>query len=411
MKNFKVILSIVLSLMIATIGCKEEIHAPLYGDETAPKPVSNPQVQNLPGGAQITYTLPDDPNLLYVKAVFENRGAMQEAKSSLYKNTVLIEGFADTSEHEVSLYAVSRSEVASTPVKVKIKPLEAPIWGVYKSLIPIATFGGINVAYKNVTKANIVIGVVVKDSLGFWQHVDFHYSSQEANNFNIRGFEPVERTWGIYVKDRWDNKTDTLVIKLTPIYEELLDKTKFKDIRSNNYPIPQVAPLPQSGLPMVNAVDYSSSYPLKNLWDDKTSTMFHTKEKYDLPVWVPIDLDQTGVNKFKLSRFKIWQRTGSFTFNHGNPHKWEIWGTNTPTVASSWIKLGDWTMTKPSQRPVGDNSNEDTQVATDGQEFDFPAGLPPVRYIGWKNIDSWGSIDGATGFLHLMEMTIWGQKQ
>ena len=413
MKKVKLISALLFTAIFVVIACKkQEINTPLDTDGTPPKPVSNVVVTNLSGAAQITYTLPDDANLLYVKAVWESKGTVKEAKSSLYKNTILLEGFGDTNQYEVSLYAVSRSEVLSTAVKVMVKPLPPPIAGVYSSLVASAAFGGINLQFNNPTQANIIVGILVKDSLGFWQHVDFNYTSQVTGNYTVRGYPPVERTWGIYVKDRWDNHTDTLVTKLTPIYEEQLDKTKFLDARGK-FPIPQIAPLPASGLPMKEAVDYSSSYPITKLWDGNStsSSMFHTKQNVDQPLWIPFDLDQSGASKFKLSRFKIWQRTGSFTFNHGNPHKWEIWGTNTPAVVGSWVKLGTWVMTKPSGLPVGINSNEDVQVATDGQDFDFPAGIPSVRYIAWKNIDSWASIDGASGFFHLYELTLWGQKQ
>jgi hypothetical protein len=50
-------------------------------------------------------------------------------------------------------------------------------------------------------------------------------------------------------------------------------------------------------------------------------------------------------------------------------------------------------------------------VATDGQEYEFPGGIPAVRYIAWKNIDSWGSIGNFTGHMHLMEIAFWGQKK
>ena len=421
MKNFNIFFSLGLFLFILT-ACKKATNTCI--DKSAPEAISNPQVENLPGAAKITYTLPGNSNLLYVKAEWQMKGVTVDTKTSFYQNSVMLEGFGDTLEHEVTLYAVSNCEVASSPVTVTVKPLRGPIWYVYNSLVVIPTFGGINVAYQNPFKANIVIDVLVKDSLGYWQHVDFHYSSQQQNNFNIRGFQQnppgqpqLTYIFGLYVKDRWDNHTDTFITAppvaqpIAPIYEELLDKTKFKDIRSTNYPVPQTQPLPASGLPMVNAVDYSSSYPEKNFFDGSVSSMFHTKQNYDQPVWVPIDLDQTGVSKFKFSRFKIWQRPGTYIFNHGNPHKWEIWGTNTPTVVSSWVKLGEWTMIKPSGFPLGVVSNEDNDVAVNGQEYDFPAGIPAVRYIGWKNIDCWSAIDGATGFFHLMEITLWGQKQ
>lgn len=416
MKNSPIIYLLVLCAFIVT-ACNRDKNI-ICNDKAAPGPVSNPQVTNLPGAARISYTLPGNTNLLYVRAEYYLKGIKREAKSSVYTNSVLVEGFGDTEQHVVKLFAVSRCEVSSEPIEVTIQPLPPAIEGVFVSLDAKPAFGGINVAYLNPTRANIVIGVLVIDSAGDWKHVDFHYTSQPANNFSVRGFKQnppgqpqIQYTFGVYVKDRWDNHSDTLIVTLEPIYEELLDKTKFREVKSLNYPIPQVPPLPASGQP-VKIYANLSSWPITQLWNDNVSNGFHTNERIDQPIWIPFDLDQTGANKFILSRFKIWQRTGtSFTFNHGNPHTWEIWGTNTPANVNSWIKLGEWTMQKPSGRPAGDNSNEDNEVATNGQEFDFPAGLPPVRYIAWKHIDNWSSIGGYTGFFHLMEITLWGQKQ
>jgi hypothetical protein len=91
----------------------------------------------------------------------------------------------------------------------------------------------LNVKYVNTDSANIVFEVLVLDSIGDWQHVDFNYTSMKQGAFNVRGFPPVERTWGIYARDRWDNHSDTLRVKIRPIYEEALDKTKFNDVRTN----------------------------------------------------------------------------------------------------------------------------------------------------------------------------------
>jgi hypothetical protein len=424
MKKLRVLFSLGLFVLYQT-SCTKPVN--LCSDESTPKPISNPQVQNLPGAAKISYTLPDNPNLLYVKAVWEYKGVSHEAKSSLYDNSVLLEGFNDTLQHEVKLYAVSNCEKPSDAVTANVQPQRAPIWGVYYSLVVVPTWGGINISYQNPTGANIIVGVVVKDSLGAWQHVDFNYSKQTSNNFNIRGFTqnptpPLKYyVFGVYVKDRWDNRTDTLVPNsngsppgLAPWYEELVDKSKFRDVRPNNYPVPQVPPLPISGGPIVNAVDYSSSYPMTKLWDGNStkSSMFHTKQNVDQPVWIPFDLDQTGVTKYKLSRFKIWQRSeGSYPFNHGNPHKWEIWGTNNPSSAANWVKLGSYEMIKPSGYAVGINSDEDNQVAINGQEYDFPLNVPAVRYLAIKSVDCWASIGGTYGFFHLYELSLWGQKQ
>ncbi|OQP67579.1 DUF4959 domain-containing protein [Niastella populi] len=422
MKLSKHIITGCLLVVITMCACKKDERSPLSKDKTAPDPIRNPQVTNLAGAALITYTLPGNENLLYVKALYTLNGQQKEVKVSMFQNKLLVEGFGNTDERVIDLYAVSRSEIMSEPVSVTIKPLTPPIVNVFKSLKTDSTFGGINVKYVNADSANIVFEVLVVDSAGDWQHVDFNYTSMKQGAFNIRGFPPVERTWGIYARDRWDNHSDTLKVKITPVYEEALDKTRFNDVR-NSFAgfIPQFDPLPNSGLNMVNAVDYSGSYPMRNLYDGNHTSMFHTKEKYDLPVWIPIDLDKSGASKFVLSRFKIWQRTGAYIFNHGNPHHWEIWGTNKPNVVSTdpnntdpntgWVKLGEYVMTKPSGWEVGQNSNEDVQAAAGGQEFELPNGIPAVRYIGWKNIDSWGSIDGFTGFFHLFELSIWGQKK
>ena len=422
MKTNEIIITGWLVVVIAISACKKEDRSPYAKDGSAPDAISNPKVTNLAGAALITYNLPDNENLLYVKAVYALKGIQKEVKSSMFQKKLLVDGFGDTEERVVTLYAVSRSEVASQPVEVTIKPLTPPVVSVFKSLKADSTFGGINVKYVNDDSANIVFEVLVIDSVGDWAHVDFNYTSTKQGSFNVRGFPPVERTWGIYVRDRWDNHSDTLKVKIRPVYEEELDKTKFNDIRSTYKDfIPQFDPMPNSGLKIANAVDYNTTYVMKNLYDGNVTTMFHTKEKFELPLWIPIDLDKSGASKFVLSRFKIWQRTGTFIFNHGNPHHWEIWGTNKPNATGGaatntdpnlgWVKLGDWTMTKPSGWEVGQNSNEDIQVATDGQEFEFPNGVPPVRYIGWKNIDSWGSIDGFTGFFHLFELSFWGQKK
>ena len=410
MKNVRVLLSLSLLLIIITMACKRDSLGPLFDDGTIPGPVKNVQVENIAGGAKISYTLPDSRNLLYVKADYELKNIKWEVKSSFYQNFLVVEGYGDTLEHDVTLYSASRGGKLSEPVTVKIKPLTPPVTNVYRSLFVDSTFGGIYTKLKNIDRANIVVKVLLQDSVTkVWNNIDNYYTSLDSGQFATRGLPPVRRWFGVYVKDRWNNISDTLKVQKTPIYEEQLDKTRFADMRNKNYPIPQVAPLPPSGLPIVEAVDYSGSYPLKNLWDDKVTSMFHTKEKYDMPMWVPIDLGVKAI----LSRFKIWQRPGatSYSFNHGNPHKWEIWGSNDITKVNSWIKLGEYTMTKPSGLPVGINSNEDNDAVTEGQEFDLPIGVPAVRYIAWKHIDNWGAIDGATGFLHMMEMTVWGQKQ
>jgi hypothetical protein len=391
-------------MLIMAMACKEDIIGPMSDDGSAPGPISNPQVTNLPGAAKIMYTLPKDPNLLYVKAEYELNGVSHEERASYFNNNLTVQGFGDTRERTVVLSAVSRSERPSEPVTVTVKPLSPPIEDIFKSLTVIEAFGGINVAYTNINKAKVVIEVLL-DSAGEWINIGNEYTEISAGNFSVRGMPSIERTFGVFVRDRWDNHSDTLEIKLKPIYEELLAAPVYK---RNTWPIPQRPPLPTAGA-LVTPGNLSS-WPFEEMFNEVISSGdgFHTNERQPQPIWVPFDLGA----KTKLSRFKIWQRQAGYIFNHGNPHKWELWGTNSPTDTSSWVLLGSYTMIKPSGGDSpGAETSQDNDVAVAGQEYDFLPSAPAVRYVAWKNLDSWGNIGGETGFFHLSEMKLYGQKQ
>lgn len=418
MKKIKNILLYLLLITATLQACKEDKMEVLYEDTTAPGPVKNPTAESIPGGAIISYSLPGNDNLLYVKAEYERNGKMVVSKSSLYKNTVLVEGLGDMRTREVKLYAVSRSEVASTPVSIQITPLTPPVIDVLNSLVIKESFGGMHVDFLNSastpeTPSNIVIGVLRwNESIKQWEDVDAYYTGLAAGGFSVRGLPAEKRKFGFFVKDVWQNKSDTTELELTPVYEEELIGKTFRDMRSGSpiYPIPQIAPLPASGQPIRHPTNLSS-WAFTALWDGIIGNNgFHTDERRDLPIWIPIDM----LVKTKLSRYKIWQRQnpdGGYMYSHGNPHEWEIWGTNDPANVDSWERLDHRIMVKPSGLPLAQYTNDDIAIAQAGHEYEFPLDAPAVRYIAFKHIDNWAAIEGATGFLHISEMKIWGQKQ
>lgn len=413
MKRNKNILLLFLAGSILLQACKEEVLKPLYDSTGAPAPVTNVAIENIPGGAVISYTLPDDDNLLYVKAVYERHGQTVESKSSFYKKEVLVEGLGDTKPREVKLYAVSRSEDASEPVSVSIAPLPPPIYDVMNSLAIQESFGGMNVQFENLESTperpyNIVIGVVVwNEELSEWQDVDAYYTGLAGGGFSVRGLEAVERKFGFFVKDTWDNVTDTLAMNLTPVYEEELAAPTY--IRQK-FPVPQLAPLPADGSAVAEPGNLSS-WPFTNLFDGEIGNNgFHSNEKQPIPAWFAMDFG----HKVRLSRYKVWQRmhdnNETYFYSHGNPHEWEIWGTNNPSDVNSWVLLDHEIMQKPSGLPIGQVTNDDVEVARAGHEYELPIATEAYRYIAWKHIDNWASIDGALGFLHMSELKFWGQK-
>lgn len=383
-------------LSVMLVSCKEETPGPIAADGGAPGPVTNVQVENLSGAAKISYSLPSNPNLLYVKAEFEINGVKRDAKSSFYNSSLIVDGFGDTEERTVTLYAVSYGEKTSAPVSIKIKPLTPPIQVAHHSLKVVPAFGGLNITYENPDQGNLIMQILRQTSTREWVIADTYYTKSSGGNFYVRGQESVETTFGVVVKDRWDNRTDTLKTKLTPIFEQELDKSKFKE--GVNGILFATEPGP-----------FSSGWVLKNLWDNSITKGFQTIEKIPYPLWVTFDL---GV-KAKLSRYKIWQRAGYY-FNHGHPLNWELWGSNNPDTDggwNNWTKLDDYKMTKPSGLPLGQLSDEDNAVALAGQEFDVPINAPAVRYLRWKHIDSWSTPGGTIGFLGFMEISIFGRVE
>src|SRR5690606_4782433 len=130
------ILPLLFAVLVAFGGCKEqEGMAPINQNDPKPAKVTNVEVENLPGGARISYTLPKSDNILYIKAVYEIReGVEQEVKSSYYNRGLIIEGFPDTQEYDVQLYTVSRGDVESEPMTVQVQPLSPPVKEVFKTI-------------------------------------------------------------------------------------------------------------------------------------------------------------------------------------------------------------------------------------------------------------------------------------
>ncbi|WP_341843230.1 DUF5000 domain-containing lipoprotein [Chitinophaga caseinilytica] len=383
---------------LATIwgGCfKDDIYnGPTEKDGTKPGPVSNVQVKNVNGGATITYKLPNSSNLLYVRARYKaNDVTARQTQVSYYSNSIELSGFAEKKEYEVTLTAVSRGEVESDPVIVKVHP-ETPIHRLVLPTVEInPDFGGIFVSAQNPVREKIGVIVITADKNGEFKPIESKYLTTAEIGFSVRGYESKPRKFGVYVVDRWGNSSDTLFADITPLFESMIEKSKFAE-----YPLPGDEPM-----------DYGWALPF--LWDDKTEEAngngFHTTTVGALPKHVTFDMGAS----YNLSRYKMWHRVNDWmAFSHGNPKRWKLWGTNTKPATNGsfdgWTLIGEYeTPTKPSGRPPYDNTPEDVARARQGFEFNIPSNTPKVRYI---RIQVEETLSGAN-FWHLMEITFWGQ--
>jgi len=191
-------------------------------DNVPPGMISNPIVENINGGAVITYSLPDDKDLLGVKAIYSLKedGEKLEMYSSAFRDTIELKGFADTKEREVTLTCIDKSYNESSPVIVNINPLTAPIDLIRETLKVNSAFGGIRATWNNRFKENIAVTLYVEDSLGYMTQYDTYYSASIEDDFSFRGLESNEKRFKIEMRDRWDNYSESLDFTLTPLFEE-----------------------------------------------------------------------------------------------------------------------------------------------------------------------------------------------
>ncbi|HWK57715.1 MAG TPA: DUF4998 domain-containing protein [Parapedobacter sp.] len=187
-----------------------------------------------------------------------------------------------------------------------------------------------------------------------------------------------------------DTFYSTIVLRDIPRYA-LLDKMKFKKVV----------------LPTDNVTQYAANNPMENLWDNSVGSFFYTAANSGVPTWFTFDLGQTN----KLGRFRYNQRNSpeSVRWGNSNPRYFEIWGTaDTPDADGSWdgwTKLMEVESVKPSGLPIGEHTEEDIDVLLSGEEFDFPADIPAVRYLRIKVNSTWGN----TQSVHIAELTFWGE--
>lgn len=402
----KYILPCLIVLIGGITACKKNngFNAVISEDKTKPLPISNVKIDNFNGGANITYDLPNSPNILYVLAKYKiNDNTAREAKSSYYTDTVVVDGFAKAKPYEVTLYTVSRANVMSDPVTVKVNPLTPVYLSVRPSINLSADFGGVNVTGDNPLKKQIGIVVLSYNKNTQLMEIEDQYFTKSAKiDYSVTGFASAERKFGVYITDKWGNISDTLQKPIVPLYEETMDKTKFSLLSLNTD----------------SRTDFEWYTPY--LWDNKLDgNGWHTKYGEPLPYSCSFSIGKT----YKLSRFVVYERVGSqYTYKFANPKEFSLWGTNSSnpqdiklpvkadegTVIGNWVNLGNFRFPDP---PSGNLPNAITSADEDfvkkGVSFKVPFAAPSVKYLRIAVATVWGSEAAA----HLMEITPYGTPQ
>ncbi|GAA4307091.1 DUF5000 domain-containing lipoprotein [Mucilaginibacter gynuensis] len=394
-------------LMIGIASCKRNDGyntGPISNDGTKPGVVTNIKVDNFNGGANITYDLPNSDNILYVLAKYHiNDKASRETKSSYYKDTVVVNGFKASQDYDVTLYTVSRANVMSDPITVKVHP-ETPVYQLVRPSVAITPdFGGVNVKALNPLRKEIGIIVVAYDDVTKTLEVqDQHFTKTDTIDYSLRGYNTDARDFGVYVTDQWGNISDTLKANLNPLFEEMLDKSKFF-----NFPLPTDAPLYSGG-----------GWIVRNLWDGNTGEPGWHTDGSTPPFTCTFGVGPT----YKLSRFVMWERSGTWSYGHGNPRDFSIWGSNANSPADARLPLqapvgavvGDWINMAnyhfpdpPSGFPPTAITPADIDFVTKGVNFNVPFNAPSVKFIRVSVARTWSGGD----FAHILEFSFYGKPE
>lgn len=377
-------------LFFLFIGCESETHKPFVTNDEIPPQVTNIKVDNFAGSSRITYSLPNDPNILYVLAKYTlSNGNEAQTKSSVYKNFLQVDGFSISNDYQVKLYTVSRTEVRSEPIIVTVKPLRAPVHEVKESLTAMPTFGGVNVHFVNPGGGEFVLHTLVRDSSGSWSEYDRLYTSSTERNYSLRGFDAIPIDFKFFFTDKWQNASDTLTVNITPYFEEEFDKKLWKD----------AALADDSNVPRYGA--------LSQLWTPGPATYFFIKPDMPgltIPNWWTIDLGK----EYLFGRMLVHNvsHADSWMYARGTPEVFEIWGSNVKSTNwNDWTLLGEFKCEKPSGSPLGTITDEDRTQIFAGDTYDFSPSSQSFRYVRFKTLKTFGNVFDT----YLLELTFFGK--
>jgi hypothetical protein len=406
-------------MMIAALiyigGCKEEGRLDHIDDSSpAPAPVTVENVTNKPGGAVIKYKIPNDKNLLGVKAVYTRNGEVCESKASKYTDSLVVEGFGSAAPQEVQLYSVGVNEKLSEPVSVQISPLTPPVLTVTFDIE--GTFGGVMISLSNnYSNASLAV-VLLSDTLSKsgeqrqWMQLQSFHTESRARQFSRRGLGNKTMDFAVYVRDRWGNMSDTIYRTLTPLDEIKLPKNTFR-----NAALPTDYFEPAEGL---------SGYRLESMWEGDESSgnvIYASSHLAPMPNWVTISLGY----KASISRIQKWPRAANELYSGSAPRTFELWGSDNPNPDGSWDDswhlLGEFEQFKPSGygegREVGPITDEDRDYWYNRTEFELtptenvPNPYITVTHVRFKFTSSYSTYgtENTLGQIIVGEIALWGQ--
>ena len=388
----KIIFSIFLVTLTFSCSKNEDV------DSTPPGILSNISVVPTNGGGIISYSLPSDNDISYVRAEYTNsQGEEVFRVSSRYNTSVEINGLNQTTPIKVRLYVVDENENISDEVEVEFTPLESFIYLVQQSIEISPDLGGVKITWENIATKTVFVYVHILN--GTDETIRILSSDNAEESLFIRGLDAVEMTFSTKVEDFDGNITDLQVVgNYTPLFEEKIEKNTWTLITSQS----------------INGNAYEGR--TVNFWDDIVDTVetdsdnsyfIATRENNGGSLNFPLDIVIDLNKNVKIKRFKVWQRAywyqgGGVTYHYQeeNIKSFNLYASND---AQSWDLLGQFDIGDPRDS-AGNIPASAFQEAIDGHDFTLANTSEQFRYLKFSITSNYGSTQLTVG----SEITLFG---
>lgn len=385
---------ILLLLISIVVSCESEDKK----DTTPPGELTITSTEATYGGAIISYTLPNDDDILYVRADYTNgKGEAVFRTVSKHVNQIEVSGFVVEEDVTVSLTVVDENQNKSKAVEHEIRPLQSFIYLVQESIEIVPDLGGVQVSWENIEEKTVFIYLHIAD--GDEEETRILSSSNATENIFVRGLEAKELGFSTKVED-FDGNITSLIEEgyYTPLFEEKINKDTWT----------LVSNLSIDG----NAYEGATV----NFWDDVVDTFeTNSDNSYFIinrndnggvlrwPLDIVIDLNK----KVKINRFKVWQR--AFWYNGPGDQPYYYQSENLRSFdlfvsmdKSEWALLGSFQIEEPTN---GDISQALLDEAVAGHNFNLDEISPEFRYLKFSITSNFGS----DSFCHGSEISLFGR--
>jgi len=392
----KNIILVILTIFIAALlGCVDDKNQ----DSIPPGILTIENITPTNGGGVISYQLPSDSDILFVRAEYTNSLGFDVYRvSSSHNNSIEIDGLNQNTPINVRLFVVDENENISQPVEVEFTPLPSFIYLVQESISITPDLGGIKIEWENIAEKTVYVHLHIVNSSD--EEIRILSSNSASESIFVRGLDSVEMTFLTKVED-FDGNITELEEKatLTPIFEEMIDKSSWTLVSGlsvdGNQWEGQTSFFWDDVVDTVET-DFDNSYFI--IWRDANGGTL------DWPLDIVIDLNKT----VRIHRFKVWQRAFWYNGPADTPYYYQAENLRSFDLYASnnsvdWILLGQFDIGNPADSE-GNIPQDFIESAAEGHDFDLDGVSDEFRYLKFSITSNYGS----DTYVHGSEITLWG---